>query len=145
MGDQAKRSFRNDSEVAMNIVTNDIDEHIGRRLALRRHAVGLTQQQLAKIVGVSFQQIQRYECGANKLGAARLWSLAVAIHVPVNYFFEGFADKANGIAAEGSSIGNALAVVDSDLLEVFSGLGEMSQQQLLEFARVLRAREPAAA
>jgi transcriptional regulator with XRE-family HTH domain len=130
----------------MNIVTNDIDEHIGRRLAQRRHATGLTQQQLAKIVGVSFQQIQRYECGANKLGAARLWSLAVAIHVPVSYFFEGFGDQATSIVAKDSSIGDALALVDSDgLLEVFSELGELSQQQLLEFARVLRDREPAAA
>ena len=130
----------------MNIVTNDIDEHIGRRLAQRRHAMALTQQQLAKIVGVSFQQIQRYECGANKLGAARLWSLAVAIHVPVSYFFEGFGDKATSIVAKDSSIGTALAQIDSDgLLEVFSELGELSQQQLLEFARVLRDREPAAA
>jgi len=53
----------------------------------------LTQQQLAVAVGVRFQQIQKYECGASKISAARLWSLARALQVQPDYFFEGLAES----------------------------------------------------
>ena len=58
---------------------NDIDVHLGKRLRRRRRLLGLTQQQLAETVGVRFQQIQKYECGANRISAARLWQLAEAL------------------------------------------------------------------
>ena len=57
----------------------EIDLHLGRRLRRRRRLLGLTQQQLGDRVGVRFQQIQKYECGANRLSAARLWELAEAL------------------------------------------------------------------
>ena len=59
-------------------MATDIDLHLGRRLRRRRRLLGLTQQQLATQVGIRFQQIQKYECGANRISAARLWQLAVA-------------------------------------------------------------------
>jgi transcriptional regulator with XRE-family HTH domain len=71
------------------LVSLTIDEHVGRKLRHRRQILGLTQQQVAVAVGVRFQQIQKYECGANKISAGRLWSLAQALEVPPNYFFEG--------------------------------------------------------
>jgi transcriptional regulator with XRE-family HTH domain len=67
----------------------DIDLHLGRRLRRRRRLLGLTQQQLAVQVGVRFQQIQKYECGANRISAARLWELAEALETPVTYFYDG--------------------------------------------------------
>lgn len=70
-------------------MANDIDLHIGKRLRRRRRLLGLTQQQLACSVGVRFQQIQKYECGANKVSAARLWRLSEALEVPVGYFYDG--------------------------------------------------------
>jgi transcriptional regulator with XRE-family HTH domain len=73
---------------------NDIDLHLGKRLRRRRRLLGLTQQQLAAVVGVRFQQIQKYECGANRISAARLWLLAKALEAPVGSFFEGIADEA---------------------------------------------------
>jgi transcriptional regulator with XRE-family HTH domain len=51
--------------------------------------LGLTQKQLATAVGLRFQQIQKYECGANRISATRLWSLATVLDVPVQYFFDG--------------------------------------------------------
>lgn len=66
-----------------------IDVHLGRRLRRRRRLLGLTQQQLGEQVGVRFQQIQKYECGANRLSAARLWELAEALKIPVGYFYDG--------------------------------------------------------
>ena len=70
----------------------DIDLHLGRRLRRRRRLLGLTQQQLAVQVGIRFQQIQKYECGANRISAARLWQLAEALETPVAYFYDGLAE-----------------------------------------------------
>ena len=70
-------------------MANSIDAHVGKRLRQRRRLLGLTQQQLAGEVNIRFQQIQKYESGANRISASRLWSLAKALDVPVSYFFEG--------------------------------------------------------
>ena len=76
-------------------MANAIDLHVGKRLRRRRRLLGLTQQQLAESIGIRFQQIQKYECGANRVTASRLYELAVALNVPVNYFFEGLQQVAN--------------------------------------------------
>jgi transcriptional regulator with XRE-family HTH domain len=73
-------------------MSDEIDFHLGRRMRRRRRLMGLTQQQLAESCGVRFQQIQKYECGANRVSAARLWRIASALEVPVGYFFEGLSD-----------------------------------------------------
>lgn len=70
-----------------------IDIHLGRRLRRRRRILGLTQQQLAEACGVRFQQIQKYECAANRMTAARLWQLAEVLEVPVSYFYEGLRQE----------------------------------------------------
>ena len=70
----------------------DIDLHLGRRLRRRRRLLGLTQQQLAVQVGIRFQQIQKYECGANRISAARLWELAEALETPITYFYDGLGE-----------------------------------------------------
>jgi transcriptional regulator with XRE-family HTH domain len=70
-------------------MSNDIDLHLGKRLRSRRRILGLTQQQLAGACGVRFQQIQKYECGANRISAARLWRISEALQVPVGYFYDG--------------------------------------------------------
>lgn len=75
-------------------MTNEIDRHLGKRLRQRRRTLGLTQQQIAEAVGVRFQQIQKYECGANRISAARLWLLAKALEAPVGAFFEGLGEEA---------------------------------------------------
>ena len=72
-------------------MSDEIDFHLGKRMRRRRRLLGLTQQQLANACGVRFQQIQKYECGANRVSAARLWRIASALDVPVGYFFEGLS------------------------------------------------------
>ena len=67
----------------MEPMGSNIDVHLGKRLRRRRRLLGLTQQQLAGACGVRFQQIQKYECGANRISAARLWQLSEALEVPV--------------------------------------------------------------
>ena len=77
-------------------MTDDIDVHLGRKLRRRRRLLGLTQEDLAQACGVRFQQIQKYECGANRMLASRLWQLAQALDAPVSYFFEGLDQGAEG-------------------------------------------------
>jgi transcriptional regulator with XRE-family HTH domain len=66
-----------------------IDVHVGSRLRLRRMLLGMSQQKLARTIGLSFQQVQKYECGNNRIGAGRLYDLARALDVPVSFFYEG--------------------------------------------------------
>ncbi|MDH3596040.1 MAG: helix-turn-helix domain-containing protein [Rhodospirillales bacterium] len=67
----------------------DTDKHIGRRLREARLARGLSQGALGKKLGVTFQQVQKYESGANRIGGSRLWDISGILEVPVGHFFEG--------------------------------------------------------
>ena len=70
-------------------MADNTDLHVGKRLRRRRRLLSMTQQELANEVGVRFQQIQKYECGANRVTASRLFELSKALHVSVQYFFDG--------------------------------------------------------
>jgi transcriptional regulator with XRE-family HTH domain len=70
-----------------------IDIHLGRRLKRRRKLLGLSQNALALACGTTFQQIQKYECAANRMSAARLWQLSEALQTPVSYFYGGFCQS----------------------------------------------------
>ena len=65
------------------------DEHVGKRIRMRRHVLGMSQQALAGELGLTFQQVQNYERGANPVGAGRLQQLSAVLRVPVSFFFEG--------------------------------------------------------
>ena len=65
-----------------------VDMHVGSRIRLRRHLLGLSQTKLGDAVGLTFQQIQKYENGANRVGASRLFQLATVLKVPVAFFFD---------------------------------------------------------
>ncbi|ARJ64398.1 XRE family transcriptional regulator [Magnetospirillum sp. ME-1] len=67
---------------------NPIDVHVGGRLRLRRTLLGLSQEALGEALGLTFQQIQKYERGVNRIGASRLYDLARALDVPVEYFYD---------------------------------------------------------
>lgn len=75
-----------------------IDQHVGERIRLRRTELGLTQEQLAEALDVSYQQIQKYETGANRISAGRMFEIARKLGVDVNYFFEGLAIEAEETA-----------------------------------------------
>jgi transcriptional regulator with XRE-family HTH domain len=67
----------------------DVDRHVGARLRERRFVLGLTQQQLAELIGVSYQQAHKYEKGINRIASGRLYRIAEALGVDIGYFFEG--------------------------------------------------------
>ena len=66
-----------------------IDQHVGERIRLRRTELGLTQEQLAAALDVSYQQVQKYETGANRISAGRIFELARKLRVDIGYFFDG--------------------------------------------------------
>jgi transcriptional regulator with XRE-family HTH domain len=76
-------------------MSDRVDVMVGLRLRRRRRLMGLTQQQLAAICGVSFQQVQKYECAYNRLSVAMLWKLACALEVDIGYFFTGLSRDAD--------------------------------------------------
>ena len=124
-------------------MVRDIDTHVGKRLRRRRRLLGLTQQNLAEAVGLRFQQIQKYECGANRVTASRLWQLARALNVPATYFFEGLPESvaaAQVQEAEYANIpGDVMAQSETiELVRAYYQLGERPRRKLLDLAKSLR-------
>ena len=117
-------------------MSDDIDLHLGKRMRRRRRLLGLTQQRLADACGVRFQQIQKYECGANRISAARLWRVAQALEVSVEYFFEGL----NGSDAAGA----AERAAEREVARAYPPLTEKTRPRLIELPRAL-ARDTDAA
>lgn len=83
-------------------MADPIDMHVAARLRQRRLAVRMSQEELGRRVGVTFQQVQKYERGANRVSASRLLQVAELFGMPVSYFFEGMS---GAVAADGSSTG----------------------------------------
>ena len=73
-------------------IPNPIDVHVGGRVRLRRTLLGLSQEKLGEAIGLTFQQVQKYERGANRIGASRLFDLSRVLDVPVGYFFDDMSD-----------------------------------------------------
>ena len=72
---------------------NPIDVHVGSRVRLRRTLLGLSQEKLGEAIGLTFQQIQKYERGTNRIGASRLWELSAVLDVPMQFFFDEMASE----------------------------------------------------
>lgn len=75
---------------------NPIDVHVGNRLRLRRTLLGMSQQKVGEALGLTFQQVQKYERGTNRIGASRLWDLAGVLDCPVSFFFDEMDEKTAG-------------------------------------------------
>jgi transcriptional regulator with XRE-family HTH domain len=75
---------------------NPIDAHVGTRIRLRRTLMGLSQEKLGELVGLTFQQIQKYEKGANRVGASRLYHFAKVLDVPPSFFFDDMPEEVSG-------------------------------------------------
>jgi transcriptional regulator with XRE-family HTH domain len=83
---------------------NDIDRRVGHRIRLRRSMLGMSQEKLGEAVGITFQQVQKYERGTNRVSASRLWQVATALDVKIDYFFAtGEEESGTGFSEEGAS------------------------------------------
>jgi transcriptional regulator with XRE-family HTH domain len=127
-------------------MSDEIDEHLGRRLRRRRRLLGLTQQQLALACGVRFQQIQKYECAANRMSAGRLWQLAQVLEVPVSYFFEGLGHHREPPARprDGEAQREVYTRKETrDLIRAYYSLSERPRRRLLDLAKSLNTEAEA--
>lgn len=84
---------------------NYIDVHVGSRIRMRRQLINMSQERLGELLGITFQQIQKYEKGANRISASRLFYAAKTLGVPVHFFFDGLPGSDNEVGGmkEGSS------------------------------------------
>ncbi len=112
-----------------------VDTHVGQRMRQRRWMVGMTQQQLGHRVGIKFQQIQKYETGANRISASRMWDIAAVMEVPVSFFFEGLDGQAPDT---GEARGDILTDKEAlDLVRAYYAIPEHQRRRLFDLARVL--------
>jgi transcriptional regulator with XRE-family HTH domain len=77
---------------------NPIDIQVGNRVRIRRMLIGMSQERLGDLLGLTFQQIQKYEKGVNRIGAGRLFEMARILNVPIDFFYEGMEAQASGQA-----------------------------------------------
>ncbi|HTZ36308.1 MAG TPA: helix-turn-helix transcriptional regulator [Stellaceae bacterium] len=110
-----------------------MDHHVGARVRERRIMLGFTQQQLADLIGVTYQQAHKYERGINRISAGRLYEIAHVLSVPVNYFFEG-------LEGDGSRSITPRERMCLELARNFAQIpNERHQEALSQLARVLAA------
>ena len=86
-----------------------VDLHVGKQLRMRRTIQGLSQEAIGRAIGVTFQQIQKYERGVNRMGSSRLYDFSRILKVPVSYFFEGLDQQASDGTDNGNSYGVGMA------------------------------------
>src|SRR6266568_3220592 len=117
----------------MTTRVQDIDRHVGARIRESRIMLGLTQQQLADLIGVTYQQAHKYERGINRVSAGRLFEVAHVLSVPVSYFFDG-------LEQEGERAISPRERMCLELARNFAQIpNERHQEALSQLARVLAA------
>jgi len=116
-----------------------VDAHVGKRIRQRRWLIGMTQQKLADMVGIKFQQIQKYETGANRVSASRLWDIGEAMGVPVAFFFEGIKEDTVQVdGVRGDVPPDMLSDKEAmELVRTYYAIPENQRRRLFELARVL--------
>lgn len=121
---------------------NAIDRKVGQRVRSRRLEIGMSQERLAELLGVTFQQVQKYEKGVNRIAVSRLYDIAAALEMPAGRFFEGLS--ARGVA-EGRTdyVDDALATPEgAQLMALFSSIkSQKLRRKVLELVRTLTEDE----
>jgi transcriptional regulator with XRE-family HTH domain len=129
---------------------NPVDVHVGSRVRLRRTLLGMSQEKLGEAIGLTFQQVQKYERGANRVGASRLFDLSRVLDVPVGFFFDEMpADVAASSPAQHPGRGRPLPQQELDpmvkretleLVRAYYKIGEPSvRKRLFEMTKALAA------
>jgi transcriptional regulator with XRE-family HTH domain len=112
-------------------MARSVDVHVGTRIRTRRAVLGMSQQKLAEALGLSFQQVQKYETGANRVSASQLYDICRALDVPVAYFFDDIESVSDDAA---TSTGGRVAS---------NGLDYLTSRETLELVRAYcRIRDP---
>jgi transcriptional regulator with XRE-family HTH domain len=137
---------------------NPIDVHVGKRLRLRRTLLGMSQERLGELLGLTFQQVQKYERGANRIGSSRLFELGQILNVPVSFFFDDMADASrplpgastmSGLAEDGARFQHEVEDEDLpldrretlELIRAYYRIGDPAvRKRLFELTKALAGR-----
>ncbi|MGA0310954.1 MAG: helix-turn-helix domain-containing protein [Candidatus Puniceispirillaceae bacterium] len=121
--DEVERNFR---------ITNNnaIDMHVGKRVRLRRTLLGMSQEQLGAELNITFQQVQKYERGANRISASRLWDISQILDVPISYFFNDMSENTMRSSPRWVSRGDVMDAMTSQPLK-----DPMARRETLELVR----------
>ncbi len=114
-----------------------VDRHVGLRIRMRRKEAGVSQERLAEALGITFQQVQKYERGANRVSASKLWEIARALKTTVTYFYEGLGDQdANPPAAGGQDF--LLSAEGLELMSAFPRIPQVAlRRKLVDLVRAV--------
>jgi transcriptional regulator with XRE-family HTH domain len=120
-------------------IPNPIDVHVGKRIRICRLLLGMNQETLANALGLTFQQIQKYEHGANRVSASRLSAMAEALSVPISYFFDGLSPIDAPISAEDKARREQLEQPETiDLVRLYYAIPDPAvRQQFLEMVKAI--------
>ncbi|AXQ69261.1 putative HTH DNA binding protein [Caulobacter phage CcrBL9] len=119
-----------------------VDKHVGEKIRARRKIMGFSQQQLASALDLTFQQVQKYERGSNRVSASKLYDIAKFLQVPVSYFFPAVSDLEEDI--EPDTFTKFAAVGGLELAESYLGLDQTNQRAVTQLAKNLaKVIEPA--
>ena len=120
---------------------NAVDRKLGQRVRTRRLEIGMSQERLAELLGVTFQQVQKYEKGINRIAASRLFDISAALDMPVSRFFEGLTGKSAAGVAEPSKddMDDALATPEgAQLMALFASIKSVKvRRRVIELVRAL--------
>jgi transcriptional regulator with XRE-family HTH domain len=127
---------------------NYVDQHVAKRLRLRRNLLGLSQDELAKRLGLTSQLIQKYEAGETRISASRLYGIAVQLAVPITWFFDELEDKKrlsvkSGATPEAQDWSELVTKRESrQLLELYFGIAdERLRRKVMEVAQLLKTTD----
>jgi transcriptional regulator with XRE-family HTH domain len=118
---------------------NAVDRKVGQRVRSRRLEIGMSQERLAELLGVTFQQVQKYEKGVNRIAVSRLWDIAAALELPVARFFDG-AGSTRGVAENRQDyVDDALATPEGmQLMSLFASIkSQKLRRKVVELVKAL--------
>ena len=110
---------------------NTVDTHVGQRIRDKRNERGMSQTEVANALGVTFQQVQKYERGTNRVGASRLFDLSRILSVPVQYFFAGLNNQSTPIEKEGDNVIHRMKPDTVELVEAYSKVENPQVRRLI--------------
>ena len=131
-------SMANVAEIGRADGPHPVDLHVGVRIRMRRKEMGVSQERLADALGITFQQVQKYERGANRVSASKLWEIATALTTPVAYFYDGLGDRQAATAERDAAQEFILSTEGIALMTAFPRIVEPAiRQKLVELIRVV--------
>lgn len=117
---------------------NPVDEHVGNRVRLRRLLLGMSQEELGGELNLSFQQVQKYERGGNRISASKLFRIAQVLGVPIEFFFEGLTATAKGVTSNLADFG----VLHPDTLRLMEAVQRMDIETRKKFRELAEVVSP---